>query len=179
MKKDTIDQLFSNLEGQFDVHTPVDGHEMRFLEKLDNKKEKKTYWKSFIAIAASVIICVGLFTTFNNKPEVLDLASVSPELSEAQDFFSITIETELKKLDLERSPETEDIIHDALRQIKILEDKYEILKQDLTETDGDQRVIYAMISNFQSRIDVLNNVLEQIENYKQLKSKNDENTITI
>ena len=32
-------------------------------------------------------------------------------------------------------------------------------------------VIYAMISNFQNRIEVLTNLLEQIENFKQLKAK--------
>jgi hypothetical protein len=59
--------------------------------------------------------------TLHNESKALDLASVSPELSETQDFFTITIENELKKLNKERSPLTERIINDALKQIQILE----------------------------------------------------------
>ncbi|WP_458626949.1 hypothetical protein [Winogradskyella sp. PC D3.3] len=116
------------------------------------------------------MICLGLFTTLQQQPEYLDLASVSPEMSETQDFFTVTIENELKKLNKERSPLTEQIINDALVQIQLLETDYKKLKTDLTESGKNQRVIYAMISNFQTRIDILNTVLEQIEIVKQFKS---------
>jgi len=36
-----------------------------------------------------------------------------------------------------------------------------------------------MITNFQTRINILKNVLETIENVKQLKQNNNENSITI
>ena len=42
----------------------------------------------------------------------------------------------------------------------------------------DKRVIHAMIQNFQQRIDLLSEVLEQIENIKSLNNQNYEsNTI--
>ena len=57
--------------------------------------------------------------------------------------------------------------------------KYTIMsgKIDLTESGKDQRVIYAMISNFQSRIDILTTVLEQIEDVKQLKTNTNQTSI--
>jgi len=36
MKKDTIDQLFENLEGTFNVQDTPKGHQHRFLDKLNN-----------------------------------------------------------------------------------------------------------------------------------------------
>ncbi|MCB0398906.1 MAG: hypothetical protein KDD26_04640 [Winogradskyella sp.] len=182
MEKDAIRDLFEGLRGEFDINKPKHGHENRFLEKLntsdkalvDNKKIINFNWKPFIAIAASVIICLGIFTTINAQPEVMDLASVSPEMSETQDFFTATINAELKKLNNERSPLTEQIITDALNQIELLEKDYQKLKTDLTESNKDQRVIYAMINNFQNRIDILNTVLDQIETIKELKTNNDE-----
>lgn len=184
MEKDTLKDLFENLQGSFDIENLQDGHEQRFLNKLnaDNKTAKKgtSYnWKTFLAIAASVVICFTIFTKTQNEPEFLDLANVSPELSEAQDFFTVTLQTELKKLNSERSPFTENIINDALEQINILETNYQKLKIDLIESGKDQRVIYAMIQNFQSRIDILNSVLEQIETVKHLKNKTNETTNTI
>lgn len=187
MQKDTIDELFDNLKGEFDINEPKKDHELRFSEKLkandvalnDSNKSSGINWKPFLSIAASVVICLGLFMALKNDPEVLDLASVSPEMSETQDFFTTTIENELKKLNKERSPLTEQIITDALEQIQVLETEYQKLKTDLTESGKDQRVIYAMISNFQSRIDILNIVLEQIEDVKQLKINTDETKNTI
>lgn len=187
MEKDTIKDLFENLKGEFDINEPNTGHQLRFLDKLEaqdiraneNKKSFGFNWKPFLAVAASVVIFLTVLLTLQNQPEVLDLASVSPELSQTQDFFTVTIENELKKLNKERSPLTEQIINDALEQIQILETEYQNLKTDLTKSGSDQRVIYAMISNFQNRIDILNTVLEQIEDIKQLKfNKNElQNTI--
>ncbi|WP_299124770.1 hypothetical protein [uncultured Winogradskyella sp.] len=187
MEKDTIENLFDDLQGEFDINEPKQGHEQRFLDKLkandvvshEAKKSSGFNWKPFLAIAASLVICFSVFITLNNDPEALDLASVSPEMAETQDFFTATIQNELKKLNSERSPLTEQIITDALEQIKILETDYQNLKTDLTENGNDQRIIYAMISNFQSRIDILNAVLEQIETIKELKINTDEPKNTI
>ena len=55
-----------------------------------------------------------------------------------------------------------------MKQIETLENKYEQLKEDLSESGDDSRVIYAMISNFQNRIDLLQNVLQKIEEIKPL-----------
>ena len=187
MQKDTIDDIFDNLKGEFDINVPNKGHEARFLDKLkansialnDSKKSSGFNWKPFLAIAASLVLCFSVFMTLQNEPGTLDLASVSPELSETQDFFTSTIENELKKLNDERSPLTESIITDALKQIQILETNYQNLKTDLTESGNDQRVIYAMITNFQNRIDILNTVLEQIETIKELKFNTNEPKNTI
>ncbi|MDP5082173.1 MAG: hypothetical protein NWP87_05900 [Winogradskyella sp.] len=185
MQKDTIDHLFENLKGKFDVNEPQSNHEFRFLEKLEANQvvvgtSQKSYtfrWKPFIAIAASIVLCLSVFISLNNENVALDLASVSPELSETQDFFTATIENELKKLNIERSPLTEQIITDALEQIKVLENNYQNLKTDLTESTNDQRVIFAMITNFQNRIDILNTVLEQIQIIKELKTTNYETSL--
>jgi len=100
-------------------------------------------------------------------------------MSETQDFFTATIQAELRKINQEKSPVTEKLIEDALNSIESLEKEYENLKISLTDNGNDQRIIYAMINNFQSRIDILNNVLEEIENLKQLNISTDENTNTI
>lgn len=186
MKKDTIDSLFERLEHDFDVETPRFGHQDRFLNKLKQQNnvtsiapKSRSYWRPFLAVAASIIISFGVFTVMQQQePELRDLASVSPELSKTQGFFTLAIQNELASLEAERTPETEELINDALKQLEQLETDYEKLKMDLTEAGDDKRVIFAMISNFQNRIDVLKNVLESIEEVKQLKSM-DSNQITI
>ena len=92
-------------------------------------------------------------------------------MKQTQEFYTGVIRKELNAINAEKSPETEAIINDALVQMDKLEKNYEGLKEDLAKSGNDNRVIYAMIQNFQQRIDLLNNVLTQIENIKTLKNQ--------
>ena len=69
------------------------------------------------------------------------------------------------------------MVQDALEQLENLENKYEILKLDLVESGNNKRVIYAMIKNFQNRIDLLEQVISTIEEVKKLKTLKNENKI--
>jgi len=185
MKNRKIDTIFNQLEAQFDVEHPNKGHENRFLDKLNKQNNTKViaiktnYWKPLLSIAASLIILIAIVVPIQQSHGMKDLASVSPQMANTQDFFTSTINEELDKLNDEKSPETEKLIQDALVQIENLEQQYEDLKKDLNTSGNDKRVIYAMISNFQSRIDLLQNILQEIEYIKQLNINNDENSSTI
>lgn len=178
MKKDSIEQLFGRLENQFDTEKPSQDHKSQFLEKLQSmqfteEKKKETpvrslKWMKPLFIAASLVLLFGVIFTSNTPTEKIDLADVSPEMQQTQDFFTQTIERELFTIQQEVTPETQKLVDRALDQIKNLETTYEGLKDDLVESGQDKRVIYAMIDNFQNRIDVLEQVLEHIEAIKNL-----------
>ena len=184
MKKDTIEMVFGNLEGDLDIEMPTFGHEQRFLNKLTaekniaNKTKKKlSFYKPLLALAASIVLCFGLFVLLKNRPEVQGLASVSPELSQTQDFFTATITSELNKIKDRRSSDNETLVSDALKQMELLEKNHERLKIDLKESGHDKRVIYAIINNFQSRIDLLENLITAIENLKINQSQQNQMTL--
>ena len=179
MGKNTIDDVFKNLQGQFDIETPNTNHEKRFLEKLQSSKVTETnsdkksfrFWKPLLAVAASLVLIVTLVVGSNSQEETYDLASVSPEMADTQDYFTTVITEELTKLENVSTEENKTIVNDAIKRINLLEKEYNALKQDLQVSGNDKRVIYAMISNFQNRIDILQTVLLQIENVKQLKQQ--------
>ena len=179
--KDNLDNIFKNLEGKFDIEEPRIGHFDRFEAKLNQTRNKpsKNNFKlySFIAIAASVLLLFGIWlgASFSNKG--LELANVSTEMAETQSYFVTTIKKELSLIENERNSTTELLINDALEQLKILEKEYNLLTLELKESTEDKRIIYAMISNFQQRIDILQSVLIQIEEVKQLKTQDNENYI--
>jgi DNA-directed RNA polymerase beta' subunit len=182
-QEDNIKSLFNRLQNELNVSHLPEGHTMRFLEKLDASKQQnkeKTYFnklKPIIGIAAAIVLGFALFALVLNPEKEMDLAQVSVEMASTQNFFYQTINTELKKIDLERTPETESIIKDALSEMNKLELEYETLKTDLKQSNNDKRVIYAMISNFQNRIELLQAVLEQIETIKEFKHQSNENNI--
>lgn len=178
MKKDTIEQLFEGLRNEFDMENPEEGHEQRFLKKLQSSQNRKVvkssrllFYKSLLAVAAVLVICFGFLTVLKQEPKANDLASVSEQLSQTQEFFTTAITSELNKIKTVRTPENEALISDALKQMELLENNYERLKVDLKVSGNDQRVIFAMINNLQSRIDLLQTVLASIENLKQQQSQ--------
>jgi hypothetical protein len=187
MSKNNLNTIFDNFRADFDTEEPNVGHENRFLTKLNNQnrevitlsKPKSNFWKPFLSIAASVVLVATIFISINKSNQPHDLASISPEMAETQNFFTNAISLEIEKLKNELTPEFQDLVVDALFQIEILDQNYNKLKQDLTVSGNDKRVISAMISNFQDRIDILNNVLNQIEELKSTKIEQNENSSTL
>ncbi|MDT0554972.1 hypothetical protein [Patiriisocius hiemis] len=177
--KNDIEKIFKDLDGSFDVHETPLGHQSRFLAKLDNNRKapvKKINWWKPLSIAASLTLLVTLgFNFFTSKDQVSgELASVSPEMEKTQSFFITTINKEVLKLKSFENAETKVLIDDALLQINTLEKEYQGLKKDLIESGNDKRVIYAMITNFQKRVDLLEQVIttiEEIETLKELKNE--------
>ncbi len=176
--KDKLDKIFKELENQFDVEEPNIGHFNRFEAKLNrsDKSISKKRFKliSYVAIAASVVLLFGVWLGASFSSPGMELASISSEMEETQSYFITTIERELETIEEERNGDTEQIINDALTQLNILEEQYLSLTLDLKESTEDKRIIYAMISNFQQRIEILQNLLIRIEDVKQFKNQNNE-----
>ncbi|WP_299215677.1 hypothetical protein [uncultured Dokdonia sp.] len=174
MKKDNIEQLFERLDGQLKVAEPSADHKARFLKKLQSASQvkevpvrKMNWWKP-LAVAASIALVFMITLTRNTLPDGSELADVSPEMEQTQQFFTQTIERELFEINKQATPETQAIVDDATKRLKTLEADYDQLKNDLAQSGQDKRVIYAMISNFQNRIDLLQQVLEHIDAIKKL-----------
>ena len=176
--QDNLKHIFENFENQFDIEEPRIGHFNRFEEKLNPTKSQHRFSKNFfsrIAIAASIILLVGIWIGSNfNSTNGMELAQVSTEMEETQSYFVSTIEKELQTIEIERNSDTEQLINDALDQLNKLETQYQTLTLELKESAEDKRIIYAMISNFQQRIELLQSLMQQIENVKQLKLQNNE-----
>lgn len=178
MKKENeqLEQLFQNLENQWDIETIESNHETRFTEKLKSKKSKNNHFIS-IAIAASVVLMLGISLFYNTNKKNDDLKFASKETKQTDSIFTVLIENQLEKIENKKSPENEKIIIDALKQMRTLDNDYNKIIKEL-ETNGESKqIIYAMISNLQTRISFLQNVLQQIENNEKIKYISDEKTM--
>jgi len=180
-QNDPIEEVFNRLKDDFEIAPTPAGHEKRFMDRLNDlnaaKKKSFNWWKP-LSIAASIALLVTIgFTTFGTTEQSLDLASVSPEMEQAQSFFTSTINQELEKLKTLQNEDTKKLVDDAMERLEKLEKDYDRLKLDLLESGSDKRVIAAMINNFQSRIDILEHVITTIEDFKTLKEDTHETII--
>ena len=67
-----------------------------------------------------------------------------------------------------RTEENTRIIDDAFKQLEILEANYQKLTLELKESGADKRVIHAMITNFQKRLYVLENLMDRLEELENM-----------
>lgn len=184
MHNDSIEHLFKKLEGNFDLVEPRDGHDLRFLAKLESHSSIKTghnrsfiWWKS-LAVAATLLLFCSIGLYFFNAPASINeqLSDISPEVANTEYYFANVIEDQVKRLHNESSPETEKIIADTMLQLNKLDKDYQKMQQDLLQGGNSKLILSAMITNFQTRINLLNEVLEEIEKIKTLKNYENENS---
>lgn len=171
-----MENYFKN--NNFDIHEPITGHENRFLEKLQGKKKKSSFSKSWLGIAASVILIIGFMLGKYQKDKEFDLKNVSTEMAEAQEFFNATITSDLIKIEELKTPETKIIIEQALTKLEDLEKQYQVLKNDSKNNENIKITIMEMIRNYQHRLQILENLLKVLEQHKTTHTNNPKNEIS-
>lgn len=179
-QNNTIEELFERLQDSFDTEEAPVGHQQRFIKKLKAQHPPKTHmsWWKPLSVAASILLLIGIgFFSLVQKENTADLASISPEMEKTQSFFVTTINQEIETLKSFQDEDTKHLVQDALKRLEVLEKDYEKLKVDLVQSGNDKRVVAAMIANFQSRIDILEQVFSTMEEVKTLKANKDETTI--
>ncbi|RZJ52065.1 MAG: anti-sigma factor [Flavobacterium sp.] len=172
MKKenDKLDQLFQKFENQWDVQELNSDHQLDFLHKLNNKKKPKKNYYTVLGIAASIVLLLGISIFYNNNQKPKEFKFASKETQRTDSIFNILIDNELVKLREKSSPENEQIINDALTQMKIFDADYQKIINELQKNGENKQIIYAMISNLQTRISFLQTVLKRIEENENLKN---------
>ena len=179
MKKenDDLDQLFNKFENRWDVHEMNSDHQVDFLNKLNKKQPKKKNYAGW-AIAASIALLLGISVLYNdNNTKPKEFKFASEETKRTDSIFNILIENELVKLKEKSSPENEQIINDALKQMKVFDADYEKIIKEVQKNGENKQIIYAMISNLQTRISFLQTVLQRIEENENLKNTTHEKTL--
>lgn len=173
-----IDEMFNRFDGQWDIDEPASGHEDRFLDRLDGKKKKKKtslLYKIAVPAAAAIVIMLGIMLTFSPMAHNNQVAKVSPKVKETQVYFASIINKELAKVEKENSPETKQLVQNAMVRMDALEKDYEKITRELAQKGENKQLIHAMITNLQTRISFLEDVLVKIENIKKIKENYHEN----
>lgn len=178
MKKtdDRIEDLFNHFENQWDIQELEQDHSNRFLAKQKTNSKRKINWYP-LSIAASILLLVGLFFVMNNNNPTNDFKLASVETQKTDSIFTVMLQHELIQIKEKKSPLNEKIVNDAMKQMQQMDADYEKIKKELVENGENKQIIYAMIHNFKTRIEFLENVLEQLNNTEKLNTTSHENTI--
>ena len=175
-EEDKINELFDKFMDKWDIQELNENHDDVFLEKLNQKKPKQKPW-FFIGIAAIVLLSFGMFLFFDKDIKTNNLQFASSETRETDSVFNAIINQQLIQIKENCTPENKIIVDDAMLQMKIFDADYEIIKKELEVNGESKQIIFAMISHLQTQINFLEQVLEKLENNKNLKNLENEKTI--
>ncbi|MDI1255747.1 MAG: anti-sigma factor [Flavobacterium sp.] len=176
MKEKNLEELFQSLDNQWDIETPILGHQQRFMDRLNVKKKRRFPYKTVLSIAAVLLISLGIYTLYQPSENQIGIANMSPEVKESHQYFNSLIKKELAIIEKENAPESKIIVRDAMAQLDALDKDYNKLVSEMSEEGENTQIIYAMIQNLQTRVAFLQKVVQQIENIKKLKSNYNEKT---
>ena len=160
-------------------------HRVSFQQKMQQElhsetssKKKYTKWLA----AASIVVLFGLGITFypKNSTEVkedkpvkeVSLGSLSPELKSIESYYVNSINYEISSLDVNES--NKEILDGYLAKISELSTEYKSLTKELNTKGVNDELINALINNLQLRLQLLQRLKKQLNELKQLNSKQNE-----
>ena len=167
--------LFKN-EQKVSHQKMSEGHEARFLQKLDEAlpEERSNKRFNFFSIAASIVVLIGL--TFagikytgedpiETKPvEVVEtpagIESVSPQLKKVEDYYLASINAELAKI--KYTPETKELFDGFVKRLGDLSSEYDLLSQELINSGPNEKTVTALIDNLKMRLNLLYRLKEKL-----------------
>ncbi|MGC9374642.1 MAG: hypothetical protein ACP5DQ_06330 [Bacteroidales bacterium] len=183
-----LEKIINENRSVFDSFEPDEGHFDRFEQKLKqlHKSKSKTFTLGFMLKAAVITLLVVLsglwiydntFTTPSLKKGIA-LREISPEYSEVEMYYTKLVNqkyNEINDIPFIDNKQKKMLMH----ELNEMDSIYENLKKDLTLNPNDERVINAMIQHYQLKVEVMNQILgqlQQVKNIEQQKSENYEST---
>ncbi|MEE4196053.1 MAG: hypothetical protein V2I54_00285 [Bacteroidales bacterium] len=179
-----LEKIIHDNRSVFDSFEPGEGHFERFEQKLNQQQSRpaRTFTLGFMLKAAVITLLVvlsGLWIYDNTfAPPVakngIALREISPEYSEVEMYYTKLVNQkyhEINEFSFIDSTQKEMLVH----ELNEMDSIYENLKKDLRVNPNDDRVINAMIQHYQLKVEVMNQILNQLQHVKTIEQQKTDN----
>ncbi len=175
-----IEDIIRKNRDFFDADPPA-GHFERFSTRLEARFGSVTVKKSIVpyllrAAVVTLLVTLSSLWTWDHfiRPESkrMSLGEVSPQYREVENYYIHQVslmEGELSEMEITNNPEQKEML---LNELKSMDSVYVALQKDLKANPNDERIINAMIEHYQTKIEVMGFIVNQ------LKEIRDDNTNT-
>jgi hypothetical protein len=172
-----LEEIIKRGRSEFDDREPSDGHFERFSFKLATRLHTAKTKRSILpyllkAAVVTLLVTLSSLWTFDHfiRPSLkktMTLSEVSPEYREVENYYVRQVsfmENEFTSMDF-NNPEQKKIM---LQELASMDSTYVELQKELKANPNDQRIVDAMIKHYQSKIEVMSYLLDQL---KQIKAE--------
>ena len=181
----SIEDIIRNNKDFFEDAEPSDGHMERFNRKLEMRFPVNTVKRSIVpyllkAAVVTLLITLSSLWTWDHFIRTgssrTTLGQVSPQYKEVENYYVHQVnlmEGEIVNVDLKNNPTQKTML---MKEMKSMDSTYITLQKELKANPNDERIINAMIEHYQTKLDVMTyivNQLKTIRNDNQNKKENE------
>ena len=181
----SIEDTIRNNKDFFEDAEPSEGHLERFNRKLEKRFQINTIKRSIVpyllkAAVVTLLITLSSLWTWDHFIRTgstrMTLGQVSPQYKEVENYYVHQVnlmEGEIVNVDLKNSPVQKEML---MKEMKSMDSTYIFLQKELKANPNDERIISAMIEHYQTKLEVMTyivNQLKTIRNGNQNKKENE------
>jgi hypothetical protein len=177
-----LEKYMVELRNEMDTEEPVQGHMNRFSKKLmkNDPKVRRINFRHAIQIAASIAIIMASGVVIIKSSKGSSKVALNPVVEEFQEtttFFARQVNLkyeDISALEFDGAQEKEIL----LEELSEMDTYHKELLKELNANPGDERVMNALIHHYQIKLQVMDQIIEQLEQIKNIKNtQNEESTI--
>jgi hypothetical protein len=174
-----LEKYMIELRGEMNTEDPDRGHMQRFSKKLkqNDRKVRKINFRHAIQIAASIAIIMASGVVIIKSSKGSDKVALTPVIKEFQEttnFYARQVNeryNDISAIQFDSQKEKEVLLEELLE----MDNYHKELLNDLNANPGDDRVMNALIHHYQIKLQVMDQILEQLIQIKNSNTNNSKN----
>lgn len=165
-----LEKMMVELRDKIDTEEPASGHMERFRKRLrpELKRSRALNFRYAIQIAASIaiILASGVVIVKSSKGgSKIAAAPAVEEFQEARNFYAVQVNERYENL--EAIPFDSDLEKEILlEELSEMDSYYKELLNELNANPGDERVMNALLQHYQIKLQVMDQIIGQLEQFK-------------
>jgi hypothetical protein len=168
----SIEDIIRNNKDFFEDAEPSEGHLERFNRKLEKRFQVNTIKRSIVpyllkAAVVTLLITLSSLWTWDHFIRTgstrMTLGQVSPQYKEVENYYVHQVnlmEGEIVNVDLKNNPAQKTML---MKEIKSMDSTYIYLQKELKANPNDERIINAMIEHYQTKLEVMTYIVNQLK----------------
>ncbi len=170
----------------FDVAEPAEGHFERFSNKLQaSHKKTRLPWGTYLKVASiAVLVVLSALWTYDYfmdrliSKQAISLGDLSPEYREVEIYYTSMFNAKYNEIDHCTFPEDSLQKKILIKELSEMDSIFIYLQNEIQMNPTDERIIHAMIEHYERKLEVMNQILDQLKqlNNQEPNNKNNETT---
>jgi hypothetical protein len=178
----TIEEIIRSNRNIWENREPEEGHFERFSVKLELRRQARTIKRSIVpyllrAAVVTLLVTLSSLWTWDHfiRPESsrMTLGQVSPQYREVENYYLHQVslmEDEIVNTNLQNNPEQKQVL---ISELKSMDSVYVSLQKELKANPNDERIISAMIEHYQTKVEVLTYIVDQLKTIRNNNTNNE------
>ncbi len=171
-----LEKYIREQRDRLDSDSPREGHERRFLRKLDRQPARRVNFRHVMQIAASIAIILAsaiVLIRQDRSGSKIAVHEIPASIMEADQYYATQVSQKYDQIRQFEFADSEEkaVLMDELNE---LDAYHQQLMSDLKANPGDERVINALIRHYKIKLEVMDQIIFQLNQFKTETENKDE-----